>query len=261
MEKKVFVSLTFDVDGETLWTSRDPNNWQRPVALSHGTYGPRVGLPRILRLLQKYSIEATFFVPGWIIEQYESNIKEIVEAGHEIGHHGYLHEYPDTLTEEKEREILQVGIDRITELTGRKPMGYRSPAWEFSPRTMDYLKEFDFKYSSNMMDDDQPYIHSNGIVELPVHWLMDDAPFFLFHPKVPGRVIQPTEAVFNTWKDEFSALYEEGKSVVLTFHPQMIGRAHRVQYLEEFIKFILDHPGVEFTTCEKLAKYTKEAMK
>jgi peptidoglycan/xylan/chitin deacetylase (PgdA/CDA1 family) len=256
MRQKTFVALTFDVDGETLWTSRDPENWKRPIALSHGAYGPKVGLPRILRLLDKYSIQATFFVPGWIVENHRQSIEDIVSAGHEIGHHGYLHEYPQTLEPEKEMEILQLGIDRIKSLTGKQPVGYRSPAWEFSPRTLDYLKDFGFLYSSNMMDNDEPYIHSNGVVELPVQWLLDDAPFFLFNPRLAGRLIQPTAPVVEMWKSEFSELYDEGKPTVLTFHPQIIGRAHRVRYLEEFIQFVITYSQVEFATCENLAKYT-----
>jgi peptidoglycan/xylan/chitin deacetylase (PgdA/CDA1 family) len=257
-EKKVYVSLTFDVDGETLWTSRDEANWKRPVALSHGAYGPKIGVQRILNLLKKYSIKSTFFVPGWIIEQYPNEINQIVNDGHEIAHHGYLHEYPDTLEPEKEREILELGIDIIKNLTGKSPTGYRSPAWEFSPQTLAYLKELNFQYSSNMMDNDEPYIHENGIVELPVHWLMDDAPFFMFHPRLTGRVLHPTSAVFETWQSEFSALHQEGKSMVLTFHPQIIGRAHRVAYLESFIQYIFTHTNVEFTTADHLATITKD---
>src|SRR5690625_2398240 len=169
MNNKVYVSLTFDVDGETLWISRDTKNWDKPITLSHGAYGPKVGLNRILDLLNKYSIKSTFYVPGWIIEKYTNEIEQVVNEGHEIAHHGYLHEHPDTLDSNQERKILQLGIDRIKELTGKKPAGYRSPAWEFSKHTLDYLKKFDFEYSSNMMDNDEPYIHPNGIVELPVH--------------------------------------------------------------------------------------------
>jgi len=257
MKKKRYVSLTFDVDGETLWTSRDDKNWERPVTRSHGAYGPKVGLPRILKLLRKYSIHATFYIPGWIIEQYGEEVRQIVDQGHEIAHHGYLHEYPDTLDPHQEREILQLGIDIIKELTGRAPTGYRSPAWEFSAHTLGYLKEFGFKYSSNMMDDDAPYIHENGVVELPVHWLMDDAPFFIFNPKMTGRVMQPSRSVFDMWQSEFAALYDEGKSVTMTFHPQVIGRAHRVLLLEQFIQYILEFDDVEFTTADHLADITK----
>lgn len=254
MGHKRFVSLTFDVDGETLWGSRDEENWNRPVTLSHGEYGPKVGVPRILKLLNRYSIKSTFFIPGWIIENYEETIKQINGDGHEIGHHGYLHEHPHTLSPDKEKEVLMLGIKKIKKAIGKEPVGYRSPAWEFSPYTLKYLKEFNFKYSSNMMDNDKPYMHQNGIVEMPVNWMLDDAPFFIFNPRLTGRLIQPTDSIFEIWKAEFSALYEEEKPFILTLHPQIIGRAHRVKHLENFIQFILKHENIEFVTLEKLAQ-------
>lgn len=261
MAKTVYVALTFDLDGETLWTSRDKENFNRPVALSHGAYGPKVGLGRIIKLLNQFSIKSTFFIPGWIIEQYPEEVKGIVEHRHEIGHHGYLHEYPDTLSPAEERFILIKGIEIIETLTGKKPSGYRSPAWEFSMETLDLLKEMNFMYSSNMMDNDEPYLHENGIAELPVQWLLDDAPFSMFHPRVLGRSIQSTASVFSMWKEEFSALYEEGKPTILTFHPQFIGRPHRVNHLKDFIQFVLEHPHVKFVTLEELAELTIEKAK
>lgn len=213
-----------------------------------------MGLDRILKLLSKHSIKSTFFVPGWIIEKYPKEIMNILNDGHELAHHGYIHEYPDTLQEEKEREILERGIEIIQSFSGYKPLGYRSPAWEFSSQTLRLLKEYGFLYSSNMMDDDYPYIHSNGIVELPVQWLLDDAPFFMFHPKMNGRLIQSTKQVFEIWKEEFAALYEENIPTVFTFHPQLIGRAHRIKRLDELIKYIKSHKNTEFTTLAKLAK-------
>ncbi|WP_060679295.1 polysaccharide deacetylase family protein [Virgibacillus halodenitrificans] len=180
--QKRYVALSFDVDGETLWTSRDEGNWKRPVALSHGAYGPKTGVKRILNLLHKHSIKSTFFIPGWIIETYTDEMKQIVKHGHEVGHHGYLHEYPHTLDVKEEKQIIEKGIHIIEGLTGKKPKGYRSPAWEFSSNTLNLLAEYNFLYSSNMMDADDPYIHLNGVVEIPVQWLMDDAPFFMFHP-------------------------------------------------------------------------------
>jgi peptidoglycan/xylan/chitin deacetylase (PgdA/CDA1 family) len=153
------VLLTFDVDAESLWISRDPNHAKKPVIMSQGRYGVTSALPRILKLLKTYNIPSSFFVPGWVIERHSEAIKQIVNEGHEIGHHGYLHEWPDTLNYEQEKEIMEKGIDIIQKLTGSRPKGYRSPAWEFSPNTLEFLKEYGFVYSSNMMDSDEPYIH------------------------------------------------------------------------------------------------------
>jgi peptidoglycan/xylan/chitin deacetylase (PgdA/CDA1 family) len=256
LDEKRYVVLSFDVDGETLWVARDQENWNRPLTLSQGKYGPKVGLPRILNLLDKYNIPATFFVPGWIIENYKDEIKEVVARGHELGHHGYLHEWPDLMDPDKEREVMELGIDRILGISQKKPAGYRSPAWEFSSKTMEYLKEYGFLYSSNYMDNDEPYIHPNGLVELPVQWYLDDAPFFLYALRLPGRTIHPPSNVLETWMEEFSALYEEKKPLVLTLHPQIIGRAYRTKLLEKFIQFVRQHPNTEFVTAEKLAQIT-----
>jgi peptidoglycan/xylan/chitin deacetylase (PgdA/CDA1 family) len=255
------VVLSFDVDGETLWTAREALNWDRPVTLSQGAYGPKVGLARILKLLATYKIPATFFVPAYIIEKYQGKIQAVVDAGHEIGHHGYLHEWTDSLNADQEREVLEIGIERIKMLTGKKPAGFRSPAWEFSPKTLEYLAEYEFLYSTNMMDNDEPYIHDNGLVELPVQWYLDDAPFFLYSVRLPGRTLHPSQNALNTWIEEFDALYEEGKPLVLTLHPQVVGRAYRVKMLEKFIQHVRKYPDVEFVTGEELARRTLQKQK
>lgn len=190
MDKNKFpVVLTFDVDGETLWIARDPKNWERPVTLSQGQYGPKVAVPRILKLLDKYDIKATFFIPGYIMDTYPEMAKAVHQAGHEIAHHGYYHEWPENFaSEEEERQSFERGIEAIQKITGQKPAGYRSPAWEFSPWTIKILQDLDFLYSANMMDNDAPYIH-HGLVELPVQWCLDDAAFWLYSSKIPGKTI------------------------------------------------------------------------
>ncbi len=254
--KKCPVLLTFDVDGETLWISRNPDFAQKPVIMSQGRYGVVTGLPRILQLLKKYGIPATFFVPGWIIENHQANIAEIIENNHEIGHHGYLHEWPDTLSYDEEKSILEKGIEIIERLTGDKPRGYRSPAWEFSPNTLNFLQEYGFLYSSNFMDRDDVYVHEGtGLVEIPVQWHLDDAPFFLFNSRLPGgRAIQPIEPVLEIWKSQFDFAYETGTPFVLTCHPQLMGHPYRIKKLESLIAYIRQHESVEFMTCEQLAR-------
>jgi peptidoglycan/xylan/chitin deacetylase (PgdA/CDA1 family) len=156
MKPKMPVVLTFDVDGETLWLCRDPENAKRPVSLSLGRYGLIEGVPRILRLLERYDIPATFFVPGMIAERYTETIRGIAGRGHEIGNHSYSHTYPDKLpSKEAEREELQRTNEILKSITGKIPDGYRSPAWEFSEHTLDLLLEMGFTYSSNMMHTDE----------------------------------------------------------------------------------------------------------
>jgi len=253
------VSLTFDVDGETLWISKDPANEKRTGVLSQGAYGPKVGVPLILDLLERYGIHATFFVPGWIVEQYPAIIEQIYRSGHEIGHHGYLHEWPDSDNPAAEKEVLLKGIEAIKNITNERPCGYRSPAWELTPNTLNFLKADDFLYSSNLMDNFVPYIHPQGIVELPVQWLIDDAPYFLFQTRVPSRPIFPAEFALTAWQEEFHGIYHYGGFFNLTMHPQFIGRPGRLLMLEKMIQMILSYPDVWIAPLKTVAGYWKES--
>ncbi|MEV0699772.1 polysaccharide deacetylase family protein [Saccharopolyspora sp. NPDC050389] len=136
MTEHIDVVLSFDVDAETLWEARDPDSAAKPVWLSQGRYGPTVGLPRIMRLLARHGIPASFFVPGVVIERYPAEIGTIVEAGFDIGHHSHTHTWAQNLSKEQEREEFERAYRVIEEFTGRAPRGYRSPAAEFMPNTL-----------------------------------------------------------------------------------------------------------------------------
>jgi peptidoglycan/xylan/chitin deacetylase (PgdA/CDA1 family) len=257
------VTLTFDVDGETLWMSRDATNKDKPGVLSQGAYGPKVGVPLILELLARFNLHATFFVPGWTAERYPDRIRAIHDAGHEIGHHGYLHEWPDTAHPEIEENVLKQGIDILQELVGECPVGYRSPAWEFSANTLQLITKYGFIYSSNLMDDLRPYFHpgEGRLVELPTQWLLDDAPFFLFSVKPPNRPISPASHVLEAWQEEFRGVYGQHGLYNLTMHPQFIGRPGRLLMLEELLTYIRNFPGVWFATCREIAEYWRAQVK
>lgn len=259
------VLLTFDLDGELLWTARDPKNWQRPIALSQGAYGHKEGIQRVLNLLSKHDLKCTFFVPGMIVERNRSTVKEVFEAGHEIAHHSYSHRWNETLTAEEEREEFAKTIDLIADLTGRKPLGYRSPAAEFSPHTMQYLLEFGFLYSSNFFDRDAPYKHTvdgkkTELIEFPFAWVLDDAPFFLYSIQLTGRVMMPPSFVLEHWVAEFDQLYKENKCFVLAMHPQIIGRPSRITLLERLIKHIREHDNVWFARCDEVALALRDTL-
>jgi peptidoglycan/xylan/chitin deacetylase (PgdA/CDA1 family) len=258
--KKMAVVLSFDLDAESLWTARDPKNLERPVTLSQGEYGPRAGVPRILRLLKKYDLKATFFVTGWAMERYPAVVEEIVAHGHEIGHHGYHHEWLDNIGQEEERAIMAKGISLIKDFVPEGSVGYRSPSWEFSPHTIQLLKENHFKYTSNMMNSDLPYLHNlNGVeiplVELPVSWIMDDAPYFLYSTRLVGRTITDPQHVYSIWEQEYSGFYEEGLCFVMTMHPQIIGRPSRIAMLERLIRRMRADPGVWFARGMEVADH------
>ncbi len=154
------VTLSFDVDGETPWIYRDKALADRPLHMSMGAYGPKTGVPRILALLDRYDIKAGFFIPGWIVERYPDLCREIVRRGHEVGHHGYLHEKPFFLASREEEEaLLEKSVEIFQQVLGVKPLGSRAPSADPSQHTMDLLKKHGFVYHSNMMDADLPYLH------------------------------------------------------------------------------------------------------
>jgi peptidoglycan-N-acetylglucosamine deacetylase len=260
MKSSLPVMLTFDLDGESLALAADPSNVGRPGVLSQGAYGPRVGVYRILTCLERNRVPATFFVPGWVIERYPEAVAAIAAAGHEVAHHGYTHQSPADMEPAAEAAGMRRAIDLIVAATGKWPEGYRSPSWDFSPRTLGLLHDEGFLYSSNMMDDDKAYIHPGGLVELPVQWMLDDAPFFLFRPPY-SRPISPPDAALATWVAELDALAAEvGHCFVLTMHPQLSGRASRVALIDRLIAHARGAgAGVRFLRCADYAREVKKA--
>lgn len=274
--RKMPVLLTFDVDGEMIWRCRDPENADRPVTLSLGHYGLDRGLPRILKVLKKYDAPATFFVPGMTAEMFPYTLTSILDEGiHEIGHHSYSHTYPDKFpSKEAEAEDYERASRIIEPVVGHKLKGYRSPAWEFSRNTLDILKDMGIEYSSNMMGTDclQPleiFGEKSDIIEVPIHWILDDAAFWLYSVRIQGKCMQPLSAVEDCWIKEFDGLYEEFMDevdsgvdsdivFVLICHPQIIGRPSRMMVLENVIKHIHSCPNVEFVTMgQAVADYKK----
>lgn len=260
------VMLTFDLDAETMWTARDPANAGRPVLLSQGAYGWKIGMPRVLNLLERNGILATFFIPGQIIEQRWSLCQEILSRGHEIAHHSWSHAWIVKLSPEQERDEMDRGIAIIERLTGRKPAGWRSPAAEISPITMELLLEKGFSYSSNFFDDDSPYLHEvdgklTDLVEFPFAWVLDDAPFFQYSITLPGRTMQAPSAVCEAWCAEFDTLYREDRAFTLAMHPQIIGRGSRLIALDGLIRHIQTHDNIWFARCSDVADALRPALR
>ena len=211
-------------------------------------------------------MHATFFVPGLVIEQRPQVVDMILEKGHEIAHHSWSHKWIVNMSPEEEREEMSRGFEIIERTTGRPPAGYRSPAAEFSPITLELLQEYGFGYSSNYFDDDSPYLHViNGnltdIVEYPFHWVLDDAPFFQYSITLPGRTMQAPSAVLEAWKMEFDMLYEEDREFVLAMHPQIIGRPSRIKALEGLIQHIQKHDDIWFGRCDEVANDLRPRLK
>ena len=243
--------LGFDVDGVSSWLNRNPDHANLPSLMSMAEYGPSVATPRILDLLDSHSIKASFYIPGYVAENHVGLVEDIARRGHEIAHHGYMHEPPATLTPEQEEEVLHKGISILKGITGEAPRGYRSPSWELSEKSVELLASHDFLYDSSLMGDDAPYVLNpdtpQRLVEIPIHWLLDDAPNFVYAPTA-GRLgpMRNPDEVYGTWVAEFEGLYHYGRAFTLTMHPQYIGRPGRLMMLDRLIRHIRGFPNVEF---------------
>ncbi|HEX5501464.1 MAG TPA: polysaccharide deacetylase [Thermomicrobiales bacterium] len=266
------VCLTFDFDAISLWIG--PYGATSPSMISRGEFGV-VGVERILRLLDRAGLPGTFFVTGHTADTYPDAVRAIARAGHELGHHGYLHENPIALeTREAEAAVLRRGLEALDRAAGARPTGYRSPAWDISPHTIDLLLEHGFRYDSSLMGRDfEPYwcrtgdvIRKDGpygfgrevdLVELPVSWILDDFPHFEY-VRVGNRLSPGHSApskVEEIWRGEFDFLYREvpGGVLTLTMHPQVIGRGHRMLMLERLIAYFREHDGVRFAGLGQVA--------
>jgi len=255
---RVAVGLSFDFDNETV-SLRDGQT--SPALMAQGEYGARAGLPRILRLLEKTGVPATFFIPAISAKLHPQSIKDIMTGSrHEIGIHGWIHERNSQLAEDDERSLMRRSIEALTEITGKKPVGIRTPSWDFSPSTMKLIREFELLYDSSLMADDRPYEvlvdgAASGVVELPVEWIMDDYPYFNMDRFSTVRPqIQPDD-VYNIWRSEFDGAYQEGTMFILTMHPHITGHRSRVAILERLINYMKSRSGVWFATHEEIARY------
>ena len=246
------VCLTFDFDALSLWIAR---GMLTPTPISQGEFGA-VGAERILALLEAHAIPATWFIPGHTIETYPDLCARIHAAGHEIGHHGYAHEPPVRLSREAEEAVLARGNEVIRRITGAPAVGYRSPAWDLSPHSVELLLAHGFTYDSSMMAHDYtPYYARRGdvilpdqpaqfgeptpLIEMPVSWSLDDFPHFeyLWTATHLQEGLRRADDVLANWLDDFRYLVRtrEWGVLTLTFHPQVSGRGHRMLMLERLI--------------------------
>ncbi|CAG0986442.1 Peptidoglycan deacetylase [Rhizobiaceae bacterium] len=250
--------IAFDLDAETLWTGRNPDNAARPVLLSHGAFEIREALSPILAVLAAHGVSSTFFVPGATADRYPDAVRAIVDAGHEIASHGHGHRpIPDLDARQEEDELVR-GLDSLEAVTGKRPTIWRSPSWEWSDRTLDLLLKHGITVSANFHDRLRPYRHERDgkplpLVELPVQWHLTDNPYFFYGGQV-GRVVRPASVAREVWEEEFSGLYERpGAYYHLCLHPQLIGHPGRLKMLDAHLGFVKGHDGVRFMTASEAA--------
>ncbi|HUZ00783.1 MAG TPA: polysaccharide deacetylase family protein [Thermomicrobiaceae bacterium] len=246
------VMLTFDNFGESFDLLRYGH---AGGANADGVYAPRRGVERVLDLLDRHSVPATFFVEGWNARRYAALAKEIIDRGHEVGVHGWMHEQWSQLSHEREAELVARATDAVAEATGRRPLGWRAPAGLTTTRTLQTLHEAGYGYDSSFGDDDLPYLMRIGadrteeLTELPWSWPLDDAVFYAH----PGTIRRPEE-VIDLWIDEFDAAWEMTGYFMLICHPRYSGRPARVRALERLIEHIEAHEGVWFARCADVAE-------
>lgn len=258
----VAVSLTFDVDAESGWLGEGEQYARRLTTLSEARFGVTRGVPRILELLQELSISATFYVPGDTAERHTAAVEKIVAAGHEIGHHGHLHLRSDRIDAHHQRMEIERGLEALDSRLGVKPTGYRSASWELTPETFELLLEYDFDYDSSCMGDDRPYLEElegRTIVELPVHWSLDDWPYFAWTIDHGGNVNNARDFE-QIWLDEFDSALGDRRHITYTMHPEVVGRGYRIAALSRVLERIKERGKVWFPRHREVAAHLKAAV-
>lgn len=256
--------ITVNLDAEFFWLSLSPDSVNRPKTLSMGQYGMDRGLERVLDVLDRYGVKATFFAPGRVAEVYPIKLQEIIQRGHEIALQGYEHENYGHMTTEKQKISIEKGVAAFERVCGAKPIGFRAPEGELTFATMKLIREMGFKYSSSLFGDDRPYFmklegKQSDLVEIPLHWELNDFPYFAFNygPAFPiGQDrIAHYNSVLSTWIDEYRAFYKYGLCYVLQIDPQTIGTPGRIKMLDSLLEFITAQGSVHFGTCGEIAEY------
>jgi peptidoglycan/xylan/chitin deacetylase (PgdA/CDA1 family) len=261
--KTAAASFCFDLDAESAVLSVAPQAASRMSVMSHQSYGPLTGVPRLLRLLEKHGVKATFFVPGYSAHRYPDTVRAIASEGHEIAHHGYLHEPLGEADEASEIDYLERGIAALQEVAGVTPVGYRAPMWELNYRSAALLHERDFLYDSSLMDADNPYELATGngtdsIVEIPIHWALDDWEQYCYVPDLFGSgLIESPAKSREMWSLELQATTIEGGCFVLTAHPFLTGRPSRAAAFAQIMEEAVATPQVWVATMGEIAKHTR----
>lgn len=252
-------AISFDADHETNELRDGGKSIGR---LAWGQYGPRVGVPRILKILRSYGVPGTFFVPAVAGLLHPDEPRRIVDEGHEIGIHSWIHELNSVLPYEAEKDLMQRAADTLEKLSGVRPVGARTASWDFSPYTLRVTKEAGLLYDSSLMADEDCYElllegEETGVTELPVEWVRDDAVYFMMHRFQSLRPYTPPQAVFDVFRREFEAAYAEGGIFQLTTHPHIIGYRSRIWIIEELIRLAKSKGDVWFATHADVVRYAK----
>jgi peptidoglycan/xylan/chitin deacetylase (PgdA/CDA1 family) len=266
--KRVAVNLGVDFDAQSLWLGAF--NMPSPAMMARGEFGAVVGVPRLLELYERFNVKSTFFTPGHTIDTFPDICREALGKGHEFAHHGYYHENPTKIDSETERRLIELALETFDKQLGMRPVGYRSPYWDYSDVTLDLVEEYGFIYDSSLMARDLVPYHprrwqvrweqasvagkASHVLEIPTSWYLDDFPPLAYVTGIqPGQ--QDTDTIFRRWKDIFDYAYErvDNACYAVAVHPQIIGQAHHMLFFERLIDYIASKDGTWFATCEEIA--------
>ncbi|WP_183664414.1 polysaccharide deacetylase family protein [Phyllobacterium trifolii] len=254
---RMAVALSFDADHETVELRNGGGSISR---LSQGQYGARAGMPRILKLLEKYAVPASIFMPAVSAMINADEARAVVASGHELGIHSWIHEFNSKLDEDTERSLSLRAADMLERISGQRPVGMRTASWDFTPSTLKIIREMGLLYDSSLMADDEPYEltedgEPTGIVEIPVEWIRDDAPYFNMDRMGGARPYGGPVMVLDILQRELDLAYEERGVFQLTLHPHHSGHRSRIFILEEIIRQAQAKGDVWFCTHAELAAY------
>lgn len=263
--KRCAVAFTFDEDADSiLHLAHRENATNLVTSMSMLQYGPKVGTPRILEVFRHFGMKQTFFVPAWCIENYPEMTENILRDGHEIGHHGYIHEHPNELDREQEEYWLTRAIEVFERRVGKRPVGYRAPSYKFSRNTLDLLLGHGFRYDASLMGDDIPYLLTNGessLVEMSSHYAMEDWGHYMvsrdFNYMMPIK--SPSQAM-DVYRAEFDAAWNHGALWLTVWHPFLSGRISRMEAIVELIEYMNDKGGVWFATLEEITSHIENLI-
>lgn len=259
------VAFTFDMDADSLLhLAHHASADTRVAAMSMLRYGPDVAIPRILDIYKRFGMRQTFFLPAWCMERYPQTVEAILGAGHEIGHHGYLHEEPNRFDADGELYWMQRATAVFERMTGSRPKGFRAPAYQFSRNTLSHLVAEGFRYDASLMGDDVPYVLRNDagqVIELPSHIGLDDWPHFQTSRELDYRAtIKPPEQAMAVYAAEFDAMWEFGGLWIGVWHPFLSGRLSRAVMITRLIEYMAAKGDVWFARLDEIAAHVQQVI-
>ncbi|MEO0855048.1 MAG: polysaccharide deacetylase [Cyanobacteria bacterium J06648_11] len=262
--QKVIVAIGWHVDAESSVIAGDPLAKDHLTALSEGAYGVSTAIPRILKMHEELDIPATFFVPGYVADLHPEEIGAIASAGHELAHHGYMHENCFHLDTATQKEVFVKGIDALQRITGKAPLGWSAPTWGVKPDTLELLCDLGFLYDCSLMEYDTPYqllTPKGTLLELPISMVLDDWQIFGASPHPGGGVNATAANAYQIWQEEFEGMCRFGGFFSTTFHPNLMGRPGRLNMLYQLFEMMKSRSDIWWATCEEVALYARTLVR